>query len=135
MTNKGTYDLIQNYYQAFNEENIEKFISTLHPEVIHDICQGETEIGREAFRKFMEFCFDACKENARNIIILCSEDGKYAAAKLVIDGVYLKDVANYPLAKNQKYTLPVHAFFEIKDGLIYRMSCFYNQKDWIKQVA
>ena len=135
MTNKVKFDLIQSYYQAFNEEDIEKFISTLHPEVIHDICQGETEIGRDAFRKFMERCFDVCKENARDIVIIAGEEGKYAAAKLVIDGVYLKGAANCPPAKNQKYTIPVYAFFEVKDGLIHRMSCFYNQKDWIKQVA
>jgi steroid delta-isomerase-like uncharacterized protein len=135
MANKTTYELVQAYYQAFNEANIEKFVSTLHPEVVHDICQGTTEVGREAFRKFMEFCFEACNETARDIVIITSEEGKYAAAKLIVDGVYLKDVANYPPAHNQKYTLPVHAFFEIKDGLIYKMSCFYNQKDWIKQVA
>lgn len=135
MTNKITYDLIQTYYQAFNEENIEKFMSTLHPEVIHDICQGSTEIGKDAFQKFMEFCFDVCKENARDIIIIASDDGRYAASKLMIDGIYLKDIANYPVANNQKYSLPVHAFFEIKDGLVYRISCFYNQKDWISQVS
>ncbi|MEI7493412.1 MAG: nuclear transport factor 2 family protein [Alphaproteobacteria bacterium] len=135
MTNQATHDLVQKYYQAFNEENLEKFVSTLHPEVIHDICQGSTEIGVEPFRTFMEFCFDACKETAKDIVIITSEEGKYAASKLTIDGVYLKDVANYPPARSQQYTLPVHAFFEIKNGLIYRISCFYNQKDWIKQVA
>lgn len=83
----------------------------------------------------MELCFDVCKETACDIVIITSEEGKYAAAKLMVDGVYLKDVANYPPAHKQKYTLPEHAFFEIKDGLIYRVSCFYNQKDWIKQVA
>jgi steroid delta-isomerase-like uncharacterized protein len=135
MTNQTTYDLLQKYYQAFNEEDLDKFVSTLHPEVIHDICQGATEIGKDAFRRFMEFCFDVCKETARDIVIITSEEGKYAAAKLTIDGVYLKDIANYPPARAQTYTLPVHAFFEINDGLIYRMSCFYNQKDWIRQVA
>lgn len=135
MINQKTHDLVQTYYQAFNEENLEKFISTLHPEVIHDICQGPTETGVGAFRAFMELCFDICKETAKDIVIITSEEGKYAAAKLTIDGIYLKDVANYPPARNQKYTLPVHAFFEIKNGLIYRVSCFYNQKDWIKQVA
>lgn len=135
MTNQATHDLLQKYYQAFNEENLEKFLSTLHPEVIHDICQGSTETGIEAFRAFMEFCFDVCKETAKDIVIITSEEGKYAAAKLTIDGVYLKDIANYPPARGQKYMLPVHAFFEIKNGLIYRMSCFYNQKDWIKQVT
>ena len=82
--------------------------------MIHDICQGETEIGHEAFRKFMEFCFDVCNEKARDILIIVSENGRHAAVKLVIDGVYLKSVTGYPSAKNQKYTLPIYAFLKLR---------------------
>ncbi len=83
----------------------------------------------------MERCIEVCNETDRDIVIITSDEGKHAATKFIIDGVYLKDATDCPPARNQKYTLPVHGFFEIRDGLIYRMSCFYNQKDWFKQVA
>lgn len=60
------YELIQSYYQSFNERDLDGFLKTLHSEVIHDTFLGETEIGIEAFRKYMEVCFDCVKETVRD---------------------------------------------------------------------
>ena len=129
------YELIQSYYQSFNERDLDGFLKTLHSEVIHDTFLGETEIGIEAFRKYMEVCFDCVKETVRDLTILNSQDDCYAAARFMCDGEYIKTVKNYPEARNQKYSVQCHAFFELKDGLIYRVTSYFNEKDWSAQLA
>ena len=37
--------------------------------------------------------------------------------------------------KGQTYTLPAGGFFDIRDGLISRITTFYNLNDWVAQVS
>jgi steroid delta-isomerase-like uncharacterized protein len=129
------YELIQSYYQTFNERDLEGFLKTLHPEVIHDTFLGETEIGVDAFRKYMKMCFDCVKETVRDLKVLSSQDGTDVAVKFTCDGEYIKTVKNYPEARNQKYSVQCHAFFEIRDDLIYRVTSYFNENDWAAQLA
>ena len=38
-------------------------------------------------------------------------------------------------AKGQSYILPAGGFFEIRDGLISRITTYYNLNDWVRQVS
>lgn len=128
-------EIIAAYYSAFNRRDTESFLSLLKDDVIHDINQGKSEKGKNAFRDFMGI-MDACyKEKAEEVIIMVSDDETRASAEFTITGVYLKSQPGLPTAKNQKYRLRVGAFFEIHEGKISRISNHYNLQDWIAQVS
>jgi steroid delta-isomerase-like uncharacterized protein len=40
----------------------------------------------------------------------------------------------FPAAHGQRYRLPAGAFFELKNGLIQRVTTYYNLQDWLAQV-
>lgn len=132
--NKESQALIQKYYAAFNAGDMETFLSLLTDDVIHDINQGQREIGKEAFREFMNRMNRNYKEQLVDMCIMTSDDGKRAAAEFVVLGEYLVTDEGLPPAKGQKYRLPAGAFFDIRDGKVARITNYYNLQDWIAQV-
>lgn len=46
--------LITAYYDAFNRGDREAMLSMLTDDVAHDLNQGAQEVGREAFRAFLQ---------------------------------------------------------------------------------
>lgn len=133
MTNT-TKQLITEYYDAFNQFDMPRFLNLLADDVKHDINQGKTEIGKEAFTKFMSHMENCYKEKAYDIIIMTTEDGHHAAATFMIEGQYLKTDGTLPPATNQTYRLPVGCFFTIKNNKITRVTNYYNLTDWLAQV-
>lgn len=132
---KMTQELIHSYYEAFNRGDMETFLSLLTENVIHDLNQGQREVGRKAFGKFMEVMNEHYQEKVVDLVIFVSHDGQRAAAEFIIEGCYLKTQEGLPLALGQKYRLPVGAFFAIEGNKISRITNYYNLKDWIEQVS
>ncbi len=132
--NKESQALIEKYYAAFNAGDMDTFLSLLTDDVIHDINQGQREIGKEAFREFMNRMNRNYKERLVDMCIMTSDDGKRAAAEFVVLGEYLVTDEGLPPAKGQKYRLPAGAFFDIRDGKVARITNYYNLQDWIAQV-
>ena len=126
--------ILERYYDSFNRKDIPSFLNLLSEDVKHDINQGETEVGIEAFSKFMKSMDHAYDEKISNIVIMTNQEGSSAAAKFTVEGRYKTTVSGLPEARQQKYTLECGAFFEIKDQKITRVSNFYNMQDWLKQV-
>ena len=58
----ATIDLIRRYYAAFNAGDMKTFESLLTDDVIHDINQGKREVGKDAFRQFMDRMNGAYRE-------------------------------------------------------------------------
>jgi steroid delta-isomerase-like uncharacterized protein len=133
--NQASQTLIENYYAAFNAGNMDAFLSLLTDDVIHDINQGQREVGKEAFRAFMNRMNRNYKEQLVDMVIMTSDDGSRAAAEFVVLGEYLVTDEGLPPAKGQKYRLPAGAFFEIRDGKVARITNYYNLQDWISQVG
>lgn len=52
--NNAAKSLVQNYYAAFNAGDLETFLALLSDDVIHDVNQGSREVGKDAFRAFMD---------------------------------------------------------------------------------
>ena len=129
-----TTELISAYYASFNAGDMPRFLDLLHDDVVHDINQGEREIGKDAFARFMHAMDDSYRETISDIVILTTPDGTRAAAEFVVNGEYLVADEGLPPAHGQTYTLPAGAFFEVRDGRIARVTNYYNLQDWLRQV-
>ncbi len=132
--NQDTINLVQQYYAAFNAGDMDTFLSLLTDDVIHDINQGERQIGKEAFTQFMACMNNNYKEELVDMVIMATPDGKRGAAEFVVLGEYLTTDEGLPEAAGQTYRLPAGAFFEIRDNKVARITNYYNLQDWIAQV-
>lgn len=126
--------LVQSYYDAFNRGDAAGMLDLLTDDVVHHINQGEREIGRDAFRRFLERMNACYRERLVDMVVMASPDGRRAAAEFVVLGTYLKGDAGLPPARGQSYRLPAGAFFDLRDGKIARVTNYYNLADWIAQV-
>lgn len=126
---------IERYYACFNANDHEGMLSVLAEQVQHDINQGGSEIGKDAFRQFLKRMDHHYQERVVDLVVMASADGRRGAAEFRILGRYLRTDDGLPEANGQTYDLPVGAFFALEHGLITRVSNYYNLKDWISQVG
>ncbi|HXE87491.1 MAG TPA: ketosteroid isomerase-related protein [Hyphomicrobiaceae bacterium] len=130
-----TVALIERYYAAFNAGDDEKMLACLAEDVVHDVNQGARRTGKTAFRAFsahMERCY---AEQLESIVVMATADGAGAAAEFDVLGTYIETDDGLPPATGQTYRLPAGAFFEVTDGLIARVTTYYNLAAWLKQIA
>lgn len=135
MNQQDTIKLIESYYAAFNQGDMDTFLSLLTDDVVHDINQGSRQIGKDAFAQFMVGMNNNYKEQLVEMVIMANADGSRASAEFVVLGEYLKTDEGLPEANGQTYRLPAGAFFDIRDGKVARISNYYNLQDWIAQVG
>lgn len=128
-------DTVQEYYHCFNEKNWSGMLELLTDDVVHDISQGPSQKGKKAFQEFLKVMDKHYDENLRNMVLMSDKSGERVAAEFICDGKYKVTAEGLPPAKGQKYSIPVGAFFELKNGKIRRISNHYNLNDWIKQVG
>lgn len=131
----STLQLINDYYDAFNRQDMPHFLGLLTDNVVHDINQGGRETGKEAFDVFMRRMNEHYREQIEELTVLSNEAGSLAAAEFTVAGEYLKTDDGLPPADGQTYRLRACAFFSIEDGRISRVSNCYNLPDWIAQVT
>jgi steroid delta-isomerase-like uncharacterized protein len=127
--------MLQTYYDAFNSGDRETMCSLLTEDVVHDLNQGGSETGIDAFRAFMERMDRCYQETLEDIVIFESADGTRAAAEFNVRGKYLATDDGLPEARGQTYLLPAGAFFTLRDGRIARVTMYYNLQDWLRQVG
>lgn len=128
-------ETVQAYYQAFNNQNWAGMLALLHPEVRHEVNQGEAQIGIAAFDAFlrhMDQCYD---EKLSDFTYFTEPNGKKIAVEFTVTGVYKKSDEGLPAAHGQTYVLPVGAFLEVEDGKITRVTNYYNLPLWVKLVS
>lgn len=127
-------ELVTAYYAAFNRGDWDGMCAFLAEDVAHDLNQGKREVGRAAFRVFLDRMNRSYREQLRDIVVMAGPSGR-AAAEYVVEGTYLATDEGLPPATGQTYTLPGGAFFEIARGAISRVTNYYNLQDWLKQVG
>lgn len=128
-------ELLQAYYAAFNAGDMPAFLDLLAEDVVHDINQGERQVGKATFAAFMDKMNRCYRERLTDIVVMQNAAGDRAAAEFVVHGEYLADDEGLPPANGQTYVLPAGAFFEIKNGKVARISNYYNLNDWVAQVG
>ena len=128
-------ELIQRYYDVFNSGDREALLGLLAEDVVHEINEGGEEVGREAFRAFLGRMDRCYREQVGDLVVFESEVPGRAAAEFFIRGEYVATDEGLPEAAGQKYHLRVGAFFEVRDGLIARVTNYYNLSAWMKMVA
>lgn len=130
-----TKNLIERYYESFNKKDKTAFLALLDNNIVHDINQGNREIGKEAFSHFIDRMSRAYEEKIRDLVIMTSEDGTRASAEFIVEGTYLATDEGLPEATQQHYQLPCGAFFEVNNHKIRRITNYYNLQDWLKQIG
>jgi steroid delta-isomerase-like uncharacterized protein len=128
-------ELLTRYYDVFNSGDREAMLALFTEDVRHDINQGDCEVGREAFRAFLERMDRCYQEQVEELMVVSNEDGTRGSAEFFIRGAYISADEGLPPASGQKYRLRVGAFFEIRDGLVARVTNYYNLQDWLAQVG
>ena len=135
MPRAATLALIARYYAAFNAGDPAGMLACLTDDIEHRVNEGAHRIGKEKFAAFCSHMGVSYREELRDIVIMATDDGTRAAAEFVVHGTYLQTDPGLPEAKGQTYILPAGGFFDIRGGLIARITTFYNLNDWIRQVS
>lgn len=126
---------IEAYYAAFNRGDMEGMLATLHDDFSHHVNEGATRLGKAAFADFCRHMSESYREKLTDMVIFSNPEGTRGAAEFVVHGTYLKTDPGLPEARGQTYVLPAGGFFTLKDGLITRVTTYYNLQDWIRQVS
>lgn len=128
-------DVIAAYYDAFNAGQTDRMLELMHPDVEHHVNEGQVRKGREMFAAFNAHMTACYREVLTDMVIMAHPSGNRAAAEFVVNGTYLKTDEGLPPADGQTYILPAGAFFTLRDGLISRVTTYYNLADWMRQVG
>ncbi|MGE0769215.1 MAG: ketosteroid isomerase-related protein [Hyphomicrobiaceae bacterium] len=135
MSAAETEALVRRYYDAFNRGDTETMLACLADHVVHDVNQGMRRHGKGAFGAFCAHMAKCYREQLRDMTIMVSADGRRAAAEFNVEGSYRQTDDGMPPALGQTYTLPAGTFFVVENGLITRVTTYYNLTDWLVQVS
>ena len=135
MAAADTFALVSRYYDAFNGGDIEGMLACVADDVVHDVNQGARRTGKAAFHQFCARMAHSYKEQLDGIVVMASDDGRRAAAEFNVIGTYLAAEEGLPPATGQTYRLPAGTFFAVRDGLITRITTYYNLTDWLLQIV
>jgi steroid delta-isomerase-like uncharacterized protein len=128
-------DVLTRYYAAFNAGDHAGMLALLREDVAHDTNQGDRETGRDAFAAFLRRMQRCYAEQLVDLVLWADPTGTRAAAEFTVLGTYLATDEGLPTASGQTYRLPAGAFFTLRDGLIGRVTMYYNLTDWLRQVG
>ena len=135
MSATETIALIERYFAAFNAGDSEGMLACIGNDVAHDVNQGRRRVGKAAFREFLRHMERCYAEQLEGITIMATPGGAHAAAEFIVLGTYIETDEALPPANGQTYRLAAGTFFEVKDGLITRVTTYYNLADWLAQIA
>jgi steroid delta-isomerase-like uncharacterized protein len=135
MLAQQTQALIERYYQAFNAGDSEGMLACLADDVVHDVNQGSSRLGKAQFRAFNAHMSRCYREQLTDLVVMVASDGSRAAADFIVHGAYLEMDTGLPAASGQTYVLPAGTFFRVAGNRITRVTTYYNMTDWMRQVV
>ncbi|MDR5650997.1 ketosteroid isomerase-related protein [Ruixingdingia sedimenti] len=128
-------ETIERYYAAFNAGDGAGMLACVTDDIEHRVNEGDIRRGKALFAEFCAHMGTSYREELRDMVIFVTPDGTRGAAEFTVHGTYLQTDPGLPEARGQGYVLPAGAFFDLKGGLIARVTTFYNLADWMRQVS
>ena len=128
-------DTIAAYFTAFNAGDTDAMLACLSDDIAHHVNEGKIRTGKPAFADFCAHMSRCYRENLTDMVIFEAKGGTRAAAEYIVNGTYLATDAGLPDANGQTYRLPAGSFFTLENGLISRVTTYYNLADWVAQVS
>lgn len=130
---KTVDQLMRDYVDAFNRHDAKGMLATLSDDLVHEINEGETQVGLENFRAFKDHMDECYREQLVEVVYFAN--GNRGAIEFICEGEYIKTDEGLPEAKGQKYAIRAAAFFEESDGKLSRVTSYYSLKGWIEAVS
>ncbi|MES2520903.1 MAG: nuclear transport factor 2 family protein [Bacteroidota bacterium] len=131
----NSLQIVQQYYEYFNQKNWNGMLSLLHSEIRHESNQGDVRIGIENFTAFLQKMDECYEENLTDMVFFTEPSDQRIAAEFTVNGIYKKADEGLPPAHNQTYILPAASFLALTDGKISRVTTYYNLPLWIELVS
>lgn len=128
-------ETVQAYYDRFNKKDWEGMLGLVHPDILHEVNQGEPRKGKELFRSFLQHMDTCYNETLSSMVFFTEPEGKRVAAEFTVNGIYKQTDGELVPAKGQQYTLLAGSFLEVQEGLITRITTYYNLPLWLKLVG
>lgn len=130
-----TSALVLRFCAAYSRADIDGMLDCVSDDVVHDVNQGEREVGKAAFRAYLQQHARSYREEWRDVVVMSIDDGTRAAAEFSVQGTYQNAAPGLPPAQGQRYVLTAGVFFAINQGKIARVTPYYNQHDRQAQIA
>ena len=136
MSTVATRELIERFLMAYEAGDAEKVKLCLADDVVHDVNQGgEQRQGKDRFEAYIARMQHHYAEAISDLVVFVSDDGMRAAAEYNVGGTYKMTEDGLPPASGQGYQLPHAMFFAVRNGLITRVTHYYNLTDWLTQIT
>ncbi len=129
------YETVSTYYDAFNRKDWPAMLALLHNDIRHDPNQGSHRHGKALFTEFLQN-MDTCYDEQLTDMVILSEPGESktasgrVACEFVVNGTYQQTDGDLPAATGQNYVLPAGSFLDVQNGLITRITTYYNLPLW-----
>jgi len=130
---KTVEQLMRDYVEAFNRHDAEGMIATLAENVVHEINEGETQIGSDRFRSFKAHMDECYREQLNEVVYFAN--GNRGAIEFICQGEYIKTDIGLPEAAGQKYAIRAAAFFEEANAKLSRVTSYYSLEGWIEAIS
>lgn len=127
--------VLRTYFDAFNAGDTDAMLACLSDDIAHHVNEGEIRTGKPAFAVFCDHMTKCYDEELTDIVLFTANAGQRGAAEFMVNGKYLQTDDGLPEANGQTYRLPGGSFFELRDGMITRVTTYYNLADWLRQVS
>lgn len=127
--------LVQSYFNCFNQKNYAGMVKLVSSEIVHEVNQGQAQVGVEKFTRFLAHMEDCYDETLENLTYLSSDSAPVVAVEFFVKGTYLKTDGSLPKAHGQTYRIRAGSFLEVQNGKISRITTYYNLPGWIAAVS
>lgn len=135
MSEDRTRRLLEGYFDALNAGERSAVLACLSDDVAHDINENGREIGKEKFRWFLATRARHFREELSDLTLMIGRGGGRAAAECTLRGTYLATADGLPEARGQHYSIAAGIFFEIDEGVVSRLTTYYNLAALARQLS
>ncbi|MBY0424026.1 MAG: nuclear transport factor 2 family protein [Cytophagales bacterium] len=132
MTAKQT---VEAYYTCFNKKDKQGMLAFVSEDIRHEPNQGIPRLGKELFTEFLDKMDECYEEVLTDLEYFESSNPDKMAVEFIVHGKYKKAEAGLPPAHGQTYILPAGAFLEVRNGLVSRVTTYYNLELWLSLVS